>query len=169
MWGGEDPCYLGQQYPRRLSNKHMGSRFQLGSSRLIISLDTLNFNEKGKKFLLSGLVQIWSVSCGWDGFTPVLQFRLKSNTSISREEKKWGKTAILGYRGGCKVTESMCIDISRLIFYDFVTRYCGTWDSSAPGFMCHVASLQHFGSGLAGPALAVPCGIFVYLRLHQVT
>lgn len=135
--------YLSQQYPRRLSSKYMGFRFQSGSSKLMKSLDTLNFNKKGKTFLLSVLVQIQSVSCGWEGLTLVLQFRLKTNISIStlgKKWKQWGKTAVSEYCEGCKVTESTSIGISRLIFYDFVTEYCETWDSSVPGFMCHMTS-----------------------------
>lgn len=34
---------------------------------------------------------------------------------------EWGKTAVLEHWEGCKVTEPMSIDISRLTFYDFVT------------------------------------------------
>lgn len=56
--GGRGSYYLSQQYLRRLSNKHMGFRFQLGSSRLMKSLDTLNFSKKGKTFLLCVLIQM---------------------------------------------------------------------------------------------------------------
>lgn len=46
------------------------------------------------------------------------------STSWKKLEK--GKTAVLEYWEGCEVSESMSVEVSRLIFYDFVTGYSGT-------------------------------------------
>jgi len=85
---GEDLYYLSQRYPRRLSNKHMGFRFQEGSFRLIKSLVTLNFDKKSKTLVLSVLLQIWNISCDCEGFTFVLQFRLKTDRTVCTSGKK---------------------------------------------------------------------------------